>query len=122
MRRVVRPDSSNVELPVLPEARMDMRNEIRIPQYWRASDLPAKCSAAMDDGKLQRPRQHEVAEASLLGRYSSAKIALTYPLFSTFCGRSFVSGRTLRSVLANLALAASTVTVSKFEALDSLLT
>ena len=51
------PDSSNVELPVLPEAKMDMRNEIRIPQYWRASNLPAKCSAAMDDGKLPGPRQ-----------------------------------------------------------------
>ena len=35
MRRVVHPDSSNVELPVLPEARMDMRNEIRIPQCGR---------------------------------------------------------------------------------------
>jgi len=57
MRRVVHPDSSNVELPVLPEAKMDMRNEIRIPQCWRASNLPAKCSAAMDDGKLPGPRQ-----------------------------------------------------------------
>lgn len=71
------PDSSNVELPVLPEAKMDMRNEIRIPQYWRVSNLPAKCSAAMDDGKLRHRRQHEVADASLFGIYSSAKIALT---------------------------------------------
>lgn len=28
MRRVVRPVSSNVQLPVLPDARMDTRNEI----------------------------------------------------------------------------------------------
>jgi hypothetical protein len=33
-----------VELPVLPEAKMDMRNEIRIPQCWRASDLPASAA------------------------------------------------------------------------------
>src|ERR1700679_2635575 len=59
MRRVVHPDSSNVELPVLPEAKMDMRNEIRIPQCWRASNLPAKCSAAMDDGKLRLRRQQQ---------------------------------------------------------------
>lgn len=45
MRRVVHPDSSNVALPVLPEAKMDMRNEIRIPQFRRANTLPAKCSA-----------------------------------------------------------------------------
>src|SRR5271170_5400109 len=31
IRRVVHPDSSNVELPVLPDARMDTRNEIRFP-------------------------------------------------------------------------------------------
>ena len=35
MRRVVRSVSSNVALPVLPEARMDMRNEMR--------DLVAPC-------------------------------------------------------------------------------
>src|SRR5271154_6008825 len=77
MRRVVHPDSSNVELPVLPEAKMDMRNEIRIPQCWRASDLPAKCSAAMDNGKLRHCRQHEVAHSSLVADYCNAKIALT---------------------------------------------
>ena len=59
MRRVVHPDSSNVALPVLPEAKIDMRNEIRIPQCWRANNLPAKCSAAMDDGKLRTWRQQQ---------------------------------------------------------------
>ena len=71
------PDSSNVALPVLPEAKIDMRNEIRFPQCWRASNLPAKCSAAMDNGKLSRLRQLEVAHASLAIDYSNAKIALT---------------------------------------------
>lgn len=56
MRRVVHPDSSNVALPVLPEAKMDMRNEIRIPQCWRAN-ASSKFSAAMDHGKLRSPRQ-----------------------------------------------------------------
>jgi hypothetical protein len=55
----VHPDSSNVELPVLPEAKIDMRNEMRIPQCWRASNLPAKCNAAMDNGKLSRSRQQQ---------------------------------------------------------------
>jgi hypothetical protein len=32
---VVHPDSSNVELPVLPDARMDTRNEIRFPRESR---------------------------------------------------------------------------------------
>src|SRR3984957_3478393 len=44
MRRVVHPDSSNVELPVLPEARMDMRNEIGFPQCWRASEIRANAA------------------------------------------------------------------------------
>ena len=84
MRRVVHPDSSNVALPVLPEAKIEMRNEIRFPQCWRASDLPAKCSAAMDNGKLRHRRQHEVAHEPIVVDYSKAKIALTYPLFSIF--------------------------------------
>ena len=51
------PDSSNVELPVLPEAKMDMRNEIRIPQCWRASDLSREAQRRMDNGKLRSLRQ-----------------------------------------------------------------
>jgi hypothetical protein len=80
----VHPDSSNVELPVLPEAKMDMRNEIRIPQCWRASDLPAKCSAAMDNGKLRSARQQEQSKYSdglvldgeiFLGEFEAVEVA-----------------------------------------------
>ena len=39
IRRVVHPDSSNVELPVLPDARMDTRNEIRFPRSARLQFL-----------------------------------------------------------------------------------
>ena len=35
IKSVVHPDSSNVELPVLPDARMDTRNEIRFPRGAR---------------------------------------------------------------------------------------
>ncbi len=56
MRRVVHPDSSNVELPVLPEAKMDMRNEIRFPQCWRASKFP-RMQRRMDNGKVRSRRQ-----------------------------------------------------------------
>jgi hypothetical protein len=47
----------------------------------------------MDHGKLPRLRQYEVADASLLCRYSSAKIARTQAIFSIFCGSHLVSGR-----------------------------
>jgi hypothetical protein len=54
MRRVVHPDSSNVQLPVLPDAKMDTRNEMRFPRCRayatnRAHATPekimAKCGA-----------------------------------------------------------------------------
>jgi hypothetical protein len=87
MRRVVRSVSSNVALPVLPEARIDMRNEMR-------------SLSARDDGKVGRLRQRkkEATEPQRRGEnemlelkgtefgllrlqpvalHSSAKIALT---------------------------------------------
>src|SRR5580704_11528280 len=64
IRRVVHPDSSNVELPVLPEARMDTRNEIRFPResrqqpqtdardtamgWWQSGALPSIRSRARE--------------------------------------------------------------------------
>src|ERR1700683_2477285 len=50
IRRVVRSVSSNVALPVLPEARMDMRNEMR-------------SVSGKDDGKVT-PRRQRKKEAS----------------------------------------------------------
>ena len=56
MRRVVCSVSSNVQLPVLPEARMEMRNEMRLPQ----SHLPRPTFAPALRrimAKFPRPRQ-----------------------------------------------------------------
>ena len=52
MRRVVDSVSSNVALPVLPEARIDMRNEMQRPQ-------PVKFYERMDDGKVARRGQRK---------------------------------------------------------------
>jgi len=52
MRRVVRSVSSNVELPELPEARIEIRNEM--------DELSAPLARAdEDDGKVTRRRQRE---------------------------------------------------------------
>ncbi len=61
MRRVVHPDSSNVELPVLPDARMDTRNEIRCPREARLQLQWVARDAGSDDGKVRGWRQYEVA-------------------------------------------------------------
>jgi hypothetical protein len=58
MRRVVWPVSSNVQLPVLPDARMDTRSEIAsLSQAPRRDDLRAgaakmmaNCSAYVNNG------------------------------------------------------------------------
>ena len=48
------PVSSNVQLPVLPDARMDTRNEIAsLSQVLRRETR----KNPEDDGKLQSPRQ-----------------------------------------------------------------
>ena len=48
MRRVVRPVSSNVQLPVLPDARMDTRNEIgSLSQAPRCEELRAGTAKMM---------------------------------------------------------------------------
>ena len=48
MRRVVRPVSSNVQLPVLPDARMDTRNEIgSLSQAPRGEELRAGTAKMM---------------------------------------------------------------------------
>ena len=55
MRRVVWPVSSNVQLPVLPDARMDMRNEIAsLSQVLQQRDARKNRE---DHGKLQSLRQ-----------------------------------------------------------------
>ncbi len=61
MRRVVRPVSSNVQLPVLPDARMDTRNEIASLsqalrcKYLRAgtAKMMANCSAHVNNGNSE---------------------------------------------------------------------
>lgn len=50
------PDSSRVQLPVLPDAKMDTRNEIRGSPVQRCNLQ----SAARDDGKLRGAGQYEV--------------------------------------------------------------
>jgi hypothetical protein len=61
----VQPDSSNVQLPVLPDARMDTRNEMRFPRVPRlrrysrarhAEKMMAKCGAGVnsESRKLHR--------------------------------------------------------------------
>ena len=48
MRRVVWPVSSNVQLPVLPDARMDTRNEIAsLSQALRCENLRAVAAKMM---------------------------------------------------------------------------
>jgi len=48
MRRVVWPVSSNVQLPVLPDARMDTRKEIAfLSQAPRCKDLRAEAAKMM---------------------------------------------------------------------------
>ena len=55
MRRVVWPVSSNVQLPVLPDARMDTRNEIAsLSQVLQQLDARKNRE---DDGKLRSLRQ-----------------------------------------------------------------
>jgi hypothetical protein len=54
----VHPDSSNVQLPVLPDARMDTRNEMRFPRVPPLYRKPHARHAGKDDGKLLRARQH----------------------------------------------------------------
>src|SRR5271163_1055043 len=71
IRRVVHPDSSNVELPVLPDARMDTRyaspaNRINNRKWLRATPQ-------WDDGKVLGWRQYEVAQEKL-GRASFTRI------------------------------------------------
>lgn len=56
MRRVVRSVSSNVQLPVLPEARMDIRIGMRLPSVRAAAFAPLS-RHAKDHGKLAGSRQ-----------------------------------------------------------------
>ena len=65
MRRVVHPDSSNVQLPVLPDAKMDTRNEMRFPRVPRLRRDSRARHAGNDDGKVRRWRQYEVTQGSL---------------------------------------------------------
>jgi hypothetical protein len=58
MRRVVHPDSSNVQLPVLPDAKMHTRNEMRFPRVPRLRRESRARHAGKDNGKVQSWRQH----------------------------------------------------------------
>ena len=51
--------SSNVQLPVLPEARIEMRNVMRFPQNAAAGAI-LRASIAKDHGKLASERQFKI--------------------------------------------------------------
>jgi hypothetical protein len=59
----VHPDSSKVQLPVLPDAKMDTRNEMRFPRAPPLYRKPHARHAGKDDGKVRGWRQYEVAQA-----------------------------------------------------------
>jgi hypothetical protein len=106
MRRVVRLVSSNVQLPVLPDARMDTRNEIAsLSQAPRCEELRAgtakmmaNCGAYVNNSNSGGELKDKLVaseEPRLLASdstktwtgsrdHSNAKMARTYPLFSIF--------------------------------------
>ena len=79
MRRVVRPVSSNVQLPVLPDARMDTRNEIaslsQAPRCEYLSTGTAKMMANCGAHVNKRNSDDELKSKLLAGELETVKVA-----------------------------------------------